>query len=97
MNILAEIEQRLQVLGPEQIEVIDDSAKHHGHEGAKSGGGHFRLRIVASCFSGLTALSRHRLVYDALGSLMRREIHALSIDASAPDPQDNSHLYQENK
>jgi BolA protein len=97
VTIVAEIEQRLQVLAPEQIEVTDDSAKHRGHEGAKAGGGHFQLRIVASCFSGLTALSRHRLVYDALGSMMRREIHAISIDASAPESPNNPTLYQENK
>lgn len=89
MTILAEIERRLQALEPEQIEIIDDSAKHAGHAGAMQGGGHFRLRIVAGCFSGLSVLSCHRMVYDALGSLMKREIHALSIDATAPAPLNN--------
>ena len=97
MNLLAEIERRLQVLEPEQIEITDDSAKHRGHAGAKAGGGHFHLRIVADCFSGISAISRHRLVYDALGCLMRREIHALSIDASAPVSLDNPPHYQEIK
>ena len=84
MTVIAEIERRLTVLEPEQIELTDDSAKHAGHAGARQGGGHFRLRIVARCFSGMNLISRHRLVYDALGSLMTREIHALSIDATAP-------------
>ena len=97
MNVVAEIEHRLQVLEPTLIEIIDDSAKHAGHVGAREGGGHFRLRIIATCFSGLNVIARHRLVYDALGTLMRREIHALSIDASAPIPLNNPSNYQEIK
>jgi len=30
-------------------------------------------------------LARHRLIYDALGTLMETDIHALSIHASTPD------------
>ena len=86
MNLVTEIERRLQTLEPTLVEVIDDSAKHAGHAGAREGGGHFRLRIIAPCFSGLGVIARHRLVYDALGALMRREVHALSIDATAPLP-----------
>ena len=79
-----QIRERLAALAPEQIELIDESAKHAGHAGARDGGGHFRLRIVASAFTGLRIMQRHRLVYDALGPLMKREIHALSIEAFAP-------------
>ena len=79
------IHERLAALNPLLIEIIDDSAKHAGHEGAKSGGGHYRLKIVAPIFSGKRTLQRHRLVYDALGALMHRQIHALSIDAAAPE------------
>ena len=97
MSLIPEIEARLQALNPEQIELIDDSAKHAGHAGARDGGGHFRLRIVASCFSGISVIARHRLVYDALGSLMQREIHALSIDATAPTSMNNPSHSQEIK
>jgi BolA protein len=97
MNLIAEIKHRLQVLEPTLIEIIDDSAKHAGHSGARDGGGHFRLRIIAACFSGHSVIARHRLVYDALGTLMRREIHALSINASTPIPLNNSTNYQEIK
>ena len=97
MSLIAEIEHRLQVLQPTLVEVIDDSAKHAGHVGARDGGGHFRLRIIAAVFSNHGVIARHRLVYDALGTLMRREIHALSIDASAPIPQNNPSNYQEIK
>lgn len=79
------LRQRLASLAPVAIEVRDDSALHAGHAGAAGGGSHLRLRIVAAAFAGKTTLQRHRLVYEALGELMRREIHALSIDASSPD------------
>ncbi len=75
----------LAALEPTVIEIIDDSAKHAGHAGAKSGGGHYRLSIVSPRFAGFRTMERHRLVYDALGPLMKREIHALSITAKAPD------------
>jgi BolA family transcriptional regulator, general stress-responsive regulator len=79
------IRDRLAVLEPVAIDIIDDSAQHAGHAGASSGGGHFRVSIVSSRFDGKATMARHRLVYDALGSLMRQEIHALSITARTPD------------
>jgi BolA protein len=70
--------------GTTEVEVIDDSAAHAGHAGAREGG-HFRVRIVSDRFAGRPALERHRLVYDALASLMGRGgIHALAIVARAP-------------
>ena len=69
---------------PLSIEVIDESHKHVGHEGARDGRGHFAVRIVSSAFEGVTLLARHRLVYDALGTLMHTDIHALSLKAQAP-------------
>ena len=77
--------QRLAPLAPTRIELIDDSAQHAGHEGARSGGGHYRLLVVSSAFAGKSTVSRHRLVYDALGELMRQKIHALSIKSLTPD------------
>lgn len=84
MNTIDQMHESLAALCPSALEVFDDSAKHAGHAGARDGGGHYRLSIVASCFAGLPIMKRHRLVYDALGPLMRREIHALSISAKAP-------------
>jgi BolA protein len=79
------IERRLRdQLGAERVEIADDSAQHAGHAGAQSGGGHFTVTVVSPKFSGLTAVQRHRLVYDALGDLMRTDIHALSIRAFTP-------------
>ena len=76
---------RLAVLLPSSIEIIDDSALHAGHAGAKSGGGHFRLTIISPEFAGKATMARHRMVYDALGSLMQHQIHALSITAKTPE------------
>lgn len=67
-----------------EIELIDESHLHAGHAGARSGRGHYRLRILAPAFSGLGPIARHRAVYGALGELMQTDIHALSIDAQAP-------------
>jgi len=75
-----------EALGPSELEVVDDSAAHAGHRGAReSGGGHFNVVIVAEAFAGKTLLERHRLVYDAVRDMMPQDIHALSIKALTPD------------
>lgn len=79
------LRQRLAVLEPLRVELIDDSAKHAGHAGARSGGGHYRLTIVSAQFAGKSTLARHRLVHTALGELMRTRIHALGIQSLTPD------------
>jgi BolA family transcriptional regulator, general stress-responsive regulator len=71
-------------LAPVALEIIDDSARHAGHAGAREGG-HFRVVVVADAFNGLSQLQRHRLVYAAVDSLMGRGIHALNIVARTPD------------
>ena len=71
-------------LQPELLELSDESALHAGHEGAKSGGSHFRLKIVSARFDGLKLVMRHRLVYDSVHDMMHTEIHALAITALAP-------------
>lgn len=86
MERTAQIETRLrEAFAPLQIEVRDDSRLHAGHEGAKSGGGHFAVTIVAPAFHGKSAVQRHQMVYQALGDMMKREIHALNIRALTPD------------
>ncbi len=85
MSVIDAMRASLAALDPVTIEIIDDSAKHAGHAGARSGGGHFRLTIVSLRFAGCRTMERHRLVYDALGPLMKREIHALSISAKTPE------------
>ncbi len=82
--VTAIIEQRLAVLAPIRLELIDDSARHAGHAGAQGGGGHYRLLIVADAFAGQSRLARHRLVHAALGDLLRARVHALSLQALSP-------------
>jgi BolA family transcriptional regulator, general stress-responsive regulator len=83
---LALIRQRLtDQLGPELLELEDESHLHEGHAGARDGRGHFRVTIVAEAFSGRSRLQRHRLIFDALGPLMQTDIHALSIQAFSPE------------
>lgn len=72
-------------LAPTQLDIEDDSAKHAGHAGARSGGGHFNVNIVSAAFAGKSLIERHRMVYGALGDAMQQEIHALSIQAKSPD------------
>ncbi len=71
------------VFSPLSLEVLDDSARHAGHEGARSGG-HFRIALESHSFAGRSPLERHRMVYEALASLMGRGIHAVTIHATAP-------------
>ena len=71
-------------LSPSLLELVDESARHVGHAGATSGGGHYRLLVVADAFAGRSALERHRLVYEALGDLMGGRIHALSMRTLTP-------------
>jgi BolA protein len=85
MELSAEIRERLAVLEPRSVDLLDESGRHVGHAGAAAGGSHFRLVIVSPRFAGLDKLERHRMIYAALGTLMRREIHALAIQALAPD------------
>ena len=75
------IRERLTLaLEPTSLEVIDESHLHAGHEGARDGRGHFRIRIASPKFEGLRPIQRHRLVYEALGDLMETDIHAAAIE-----------------
>jgi len=85
MSVKDLIREKLAALAPESIEVDDESALHAGHEGARGGGGHYRLTLVSQRFAGQPLQARHRMVYQALGSLMSKDIHALAIHAYAPD------------
>ncbi len=73
-----------QRLLPAHLEVRDDSAAHAGHPSAQ-GKGHFRLRIVSTCFAGLKPLQRHRLVNEVLSPLFATELHAVAMETLTPD------------
>ena len=82
---IAEMKTRLAVLEPISLDIIDESHKHAGHAGARDGGGHYAMRIVSAQFIGKNTVARHRMIYSALGEMMKREIHALTLQALAPD------------
>lgn len=78
--------QRLiEALHPDSMEIRDDSQQHSGHGGYDPEGSHFSVTIVAQAFRDKDTLTRHRMVYDALGEMMHNEIHALRISARSPD------------
>jgi BolA protein len=78
--------EKLAVLRPVALDLRDESAQHAGHAGARpSGGSHWQLTIVSEAFRGKTPVARHRMVYEALGDLMKGDIHALRIEALAPE------------
>ena len=78
--------ERLRALSPVALDLRDESAQHAGHAGSRpSGGSHWQLTIVSEAFRGKNAVARHRMVYEALGDLMKRDIHALRIEALAPE------------
>ncbi|GAB4218503.1 MAG: hypothetical protein Fur007_24600 [Rhodoferax sp.] len=82
-QLQAQLQQALQ---PEWLEVIDESAQHHGHAGANGTGfgTHFRVRIRAAAFVGRSRVAQHRLVYDALQGWLQQGLHALAIEAQPP-------------
>ena len=80
------IRERLKSLSPVALDLQDESGQHAGHSGARpSGGSHWQLTIVSEAFRGKSAVARHRMVYEALGDLMKQDIHALRIEAFAPE------------
>lgn len=85
MDTIAEMKTRLASLNPQHLEIVDESARHAGHAGARSGGGHYQLTMISAAFAGQNAVGRHRIIYQALGELMSTRIHALSITALTPD------------
>jgi BolA family transcriptional regulator, general stress-responsive regulator len=86
-RIRAALEQEL---APVSLEILDDSAKHAGHAGAREGG-HFRVRLVSEAFRGKSTIQRHRMVFAAVAGLMKTDIHALNIDARTPEERSQGH------
>jgi BolA protein len=81
----ATIEQLLiAAFAPTELLVKDQSHLHAGHAGAQEGKGHFEVKIVSDKFAGQSRITRHRMVYDALGSFIDSDIHALKINAVSP-------------
>lgn len=82
----ARIEEKLKrAFAPLRIEVVDESARHRGHAGARAEGeSHFRVTIVSERFAGLSRVQRQRQVYDALAAELAAGVHALALTTLTP-------------
>ena len=80
-NIKNLISNKLEIY---HIEIYDLTHKHKTHRGYDFGG-HFKLLIVSKDFNDLPLLSRHKLIYDVLNSMIKKEIHALSLKTLTVD------------
>jgi BolA protein len=79
------LRERIQVgLAAEHVEVMDESARHAGHEGARAGASHYRVVVVSDRFTGRDRVARHRAIYEAAGDMIPGEVHALSATAYTP-------------
>ncbi len=86
-----QIRERLdKAFQPTELFLKDQSHLHAGHEGAKDGRGHFDVTIVSNTFDGKSRLERHRMVYDALGTLLESDIHAVRIKAYTPSERQSN-------
>ena len=94
MSIQGSIEDKLKTaFAPERLSVINESHLHAGHHHVASGHRetfdgagetHFRVRIVAAAFAGMSRLDRHRAVNQVLTGELTAGLHALAIEPSAP-------------
>ena len=73
-------------LAPESLEIVDESARHAGHSGARpEGETHFRVRIVSAAFDGQSRVERQRKIYDALADEIAGGVHALALTTLTPE------------
>lgn len=94
MSTQSRIETKLQErFSPERLSVVNESHLHAGHHhsgsdhhGAFDGTGetHFRVRIVAPAFAGMSRIDRHRAVNEALAEELAGSVHALAVEPAAP-------------
>jgi len=93
MRVEARIRAKLsQALQPERLAVIDESARHAGHAGARPGGEtHFRVEIVSAAFEGAGQLARQRRVYEILKDELAGGVHALSLSTLTPGEAKEPH------
>ena len=84
--IARSMEERLREgLAPTRLEIVDESALHAGHAGARTGGeSHFAITIESAAFAGLTRIQRQRLVHGLLAAELAGPVHALSLKTLAP-------------
>jgi BolA protein len=87
MSVADTIRQKLtERFTPTRLDIVDQSHRHIGHEGARPGGEtHFAVTIVSAAFTGHSRVARQRLVYQTLAAELAAQVHALSLTTLAPD------------
>jgi len=84
MEIEKEIKTRLaQKMDLSHFEIKDFTGRHLNHK-LHEGGFHLEAIIVSKAFNKKNLIERHRMVYEAMGKLMKHEIHALSMKTLTP-------------
>lgn len=86
-RVQAAIRQKLsEALAPSRLDIVDDSARHAGHVGARpEGESHFIVEIASAHFAGLSRVARQRLVYSVLEDELRTDVHALALKTVTPE------------
>ena len=86
-RVQAAIRHKLsEALEPSRLDIVDDSARHAGHAGARpEGESHFIVEIASAQFAGLSRVARQRLVYSALEDELRTDVHALALKTVTPE------------
>lgn len=87
MSVAATIREKLsRAFTPSRLVIVDESARHAGHAGARAEGeSHFAVTIVAAAFAGLGRVARQRLVYQTLAVELATRVHALSLTTLTPE------------
>jgi BolA protein len=87
MNRLERIKTRLRdAFHPALLHVLDESARHAGHAGARpEGETHYRVRMVTDQFRGMGRVQRHRMVNEIIKMEFDGGLHALALELYAPE------------
>ena len=89
MDIGNKIEQKLgKQLELHHIEIKDFTGRHLNHK-QHDGGFHLEAVIVSDSFIDKTLIDRHKIIYAALGELLKHEIHAFSMKTLTPEEWEN--------
>jgi BolA protein len=71
---------------PSLLRVVDDSARHAGHAGARPGGEtHYSVLVVSDAFRGMNRVARSRAVHAVLEAEFAGGLHALSLVLRTPE------------
>ena len=79
------IRDRLAVLEPIELEVLNDSHLHAQHAGNRDGANHFTVTMRSAKFDGVSRVERQRMIYELLEDLMPFPVHALALKLSGSE------------